>query len=190
MNGFYIEVEPIIIYPNCLKSGNIQDCFNCSLQKYNKCESPRNLCVKFYKNHKKGCPNYGKKNECPPNAPMFDQVFNLNNPIYAIYSTYDLNAHVQKMHEKHPTWTEAQLLNVLYWQGTARKNLKQKILEFNKLFKDKGYFITTSPEAMGVDVTHTLQNVGISLEWPARKQVYKIAMAGIPLSSKYSHILI
>jgi hypothetical protein len=121
---------------------------------------------------------------------MFDQVFTLNEPIYAIFSVYDLNAHVEKMREKHPEWTETQLLNVLYWQGTARKNLKQKNSEFNKLFKEKGYFVTTSPEAMGVDVTHTLQNVGIFLEWPARKQVYKIAMAGITLNNEYLDILI
>lgn len=164
MNEFFIEVKPIIIYPPCIKAGRKQDCFSCDLQTSNKCNSPRSICIKKYKNHKKGCPNYGKKPDCPPDAPMFDQVFDITKPIYAIYSTYNLNAHVEKMRVKHPQWTETQLLNVLYWQGTARKYLKDNIALFNELFRSKGYYSTTSPEAMGVDVTLTLKNVGIDLE--------------------------
>ena len=67
--------------------------------------------------------------------------------------------------------------------------LKESISKFNQIYKDKGYFSTTSPEAMGVDVTKTLQNAGIQLEWPARDTVYKVAFAGIPLNELYLDIL-
>lgn len=189
MNNYYIQVNPIIIYPPCIKAGKTQDCFNCKLQLNGGCNSPRSLCVKPYKNHKKGCPNYGKKADCPPTVPMFDQIFDVTKPVYAIFSTYDLFSHTEKMRSNHPNWTETQLLNVLYWQGTARKYLKEKINDFTLIYREKGYYTTTSPEAMGVDVTATLKNVGIELEWPARKTVYKIAFAGIPLDNKYLDIL-
>lgn len=189
MNKFYIEVTPVIVYPPCLKAGKPQDCFSCNLRKNGGCGSPRSMCVLPYKNHKKGCPNYGKKPDCPPIVPMFDQVFDISKPIYAIFSTYDLLSHTQKMKQSHPNWTETQQLNVLYWQGTARKQLKENIEKFNLEYKSKGYYSTTSPEAMGVNVTETFKNAGIDLEWPARKTVYKVAFAGIPLNDSYLNIL-
>ena len=190
MDVFYVEVSPIIIYPDCLKNGNLQDCYNCFLQKHEKCFSPRGRCVVKYKNHKKGCPNFGKRVSCPPLAPMFDYVFDMSQKIYVIYSIYDLRAHVEKMRARHPLWTDAQLLNVLYWQGSARKALKLNILQFNKIYKKDRFYVTTSPEAMGIDVTQTMKNVGINLEWPARNLVYKIAMAGIPINDEYLNLLI
>lgn len=189
MNEFYLEVNPVIVYPPCLKAGKIQDCFHCNLQKSGGCGSPRAMCVLPYKNHKKGCPNYGKKKDCPPFVPMFDQIFDISKPIYAIFSTYDLWSHTEKMKEKHSQWTETQRLNVLYWQGTARKILKENIAKFNLKFRKSGYYSTTSPEAMGVNVTETLKKAGINLEWPARKIVYKVAFAGIPLDKKFLDIL-
>lgn len=189
MNDFYFQVDPIIKYPPCIKKGKPQDCLNCKLQDKGGCGSPRALCVKPYKNHKKGCPNYGKKPDCPPNVPMFDEIFDLSKPVFAIVSDYNLFAHTEKMKMKHPNWTETQLLNVLYWQGTARKYLKNNITKFMNEYRIKGYYSTTSPEAMGVDVTATLQKAGLQLEWPARKTVYKVAFAGIPLNDKYLYIL-
>lgn len=189
MDNYFIEVNPVIIYPPCLKSGKVQNCFNCELSKKGGCGSPRAMCVLPYKNHKKGCPNYGKKPDCPPVVPMFDEVFDITKPVYAIFSTYDLYAHTEKMKKNHPQWTEAQLLNVLYWQGTAKKHLKENIQHFNEQFKEKGYYSTVSPEAMGVNVMQTLKKAGIDLEWPARNTAYKIAFAGIPINDLHLDIL-
>lgn len=186
MEGFFVKVEPKIIYPACLKAGKKQDCFQCQNKEH--CKSPRSMCVLTYKNHKKGCPNYGKRMDCPPSVPMFDQVFDMTEPIYAIFSIYDLKAHIEKMKQRHPEWTETQLRNVLYWQGTAKKQLRKKICEFEKIYREKGYYATCSPEAMGVDVTYTLKKAGITLEWPVTKDVYKVAFAGIPLDDKYLHL--
>lgn len=183
-------VEPIIVYPTCLKSGRKQDCFNCVIGKKGLCNSPRGMCIRKYHGHPKGCPNYGKKDVCPPNAPMFDQVFDLSKPIYLIYSIFDIGAHAEKMRKKHPDWTEIQQYNLLYWQGTARKELKKNIKDFKALYEDMGYYVVLSPDAMGVNVNDTLKKIGIVFEWPARKYVYKIAMGGIPLSDKYLSLLL
>lgn len=190
MSSEFLVVNPIIIYPVCMLNGIPQNCFSCAIYKNKGCISPRGLCVREYKNHKKGCPNYGKKRGCPPNVPMFDEVFDLNKDIYLISIKYDLGRHIKLMQKKHPLWTETQLKNVLYWQGTAKKQLRERIKEFIKNYREEGYYVTTTPEAMGVDVTRTLKLVGIDLEWPAKETVYKIALAGIPQDKEYYDILL
>ncbi len=188
MEKFYVEVKPKIIYPRCISKGEQQDCFRCDYRDY--CKSPRALCIASYKNHKRGCPNYGKKADCPPLAPMFDEVFDMTKPIYAIYSVYDLKSHMEKMKSRHPQWTETQLRNVLYWQGTAKKYLKENIQRFKQIYSDKGYYVTCSPEAMGVDVLYTMRKAGVPLEWPVSRDVYKVAFAGITLNENFQHILL
>ena len=179
----YLKVEPIIIYPTCLKIGKKQDCFNCALFKNNKCTSPRSLCARAYPGHKKGCPNYGKYDLCPPNAPMFDEIFDMSKDIYLIYYVFDFKTHLEKMRRKHPSWTDRQLRNVLYWQGSAKKGHKEEIKQFMSVYGHLGYEVVT-PEALGVDVTASLKSVGISLEWPPVNYSYRIAFAGIPKKGK------
>ena len=137
------------------------------------------LCLRPYPNHKKGCPNFGKKKDCPPGVPKFDIVYDLSKPIYAIYNGFDFKGHVDRMREKHPDWSRRQLECCLYWQGTARKQLKQLIEEYENPRPKGMFFITTTPEAMGVNVTKTMRNAGVVLEWPPVNVVYQIAIAGI-----------
>jgi len=180
VNGI-IKVDPIIIHPFCLRLGEAQDCFNCELHRDKKCDSSRSMCVREYPNHKKGCPNYGKKEGCPPGAPMFDEVYDLSKPVYAIYNVFDFKGHVERMRDKHPDWSKRQLECCLYWQGTARKKLKTKIKIFHGSMlglEGKVYIIATIPEAMGVNVTETMRKVGITLEWPPVNVAYQIAFAG------------
>ncbi|MHB9005128.1 MAG: hypothetical protein ACYC6C_13935, partial [Coriobacteriia bacterium] len=86
------------------------------------------------------------------------------------------------MRAKHPDWTERQLLNCLYWQGTARKHLKREIAAFHEhmMFTAPGLrcVVLTTPEACGVNVTETMRAAGIELEWPARTLAYQVAIAG------------
>lgn len=179
----YLKVKPVIIYPKCILAGRKQDCFNCGLFKTKKCNSPRSFCAREYPGHKKGCPNYGKYNLCPPDAPMFDEIFDMDKDIFLIYFSYDIKSHLQKMKTRHPNWTERQLRNVLYWQGTAKKLHKEEIKEFLTEYGHLGYEVIT-PEALGVDVTKTLEKVGINLEWPPMNYSYRIAFAGIPKKGK------
>jgi predicted metal-binding protein len=183
MQDYYIKVNPVIIYPICIKLGQNQDCFNCRYQKSNVCKSPKSLCVKPYHGHKKGCPNYGKYTLCPPDAPMFDEIFDMTKDIYCVYYAYDIKSHMEKMKKKHPDWSDRQLRNVLYWQGTAKKLHREKIKEFLKEYEPLGYEVI-SPEATGVDATKTLENAGIILEWPPKNKSYRIAFAGVPKLGK------
>ena len=137
------------------------------------------LCRNPYSNHPRGCPNYGKKKGCPPQQKLFFEVF--DSDFYLIYTEFDLAAHVKKMKKKHPNWTDRQLYCCLYWQGTARKNLKAEIKRAKKMLPK--HRITTCPEAMGVNVTDLMEdNAGIALEWPPKTTTYQVAVAGLKRS--------
>ena len=133
----------------------------------------RSLCRNPYPLHPRGCPNYGEKSTCPPKAPLYEDIFNTGLPVYAVVNEYDLGSHVAKMRAKHPKWSYRQLYCVIYWQGTARKQLRKAVKEALKAHR--GYIATYCPEAMGVDVTETLKAAGVWLEWPAKKIARQVA---------------
>ncbi len=140
--------------------------------------SVRGLCVKAYPGHKKGCPNYNHKNGCPPKSKIFTDVYDFDQPIYAIVNRFDLDEHRSRMRTLHPSWSQRQLDCCLYWQPKARKDLWKGIINFIKEHPE--YWVTACPEAMGIEVTKTLEAVSINLEWPPDKYSYQVALAGKP----------
>jgi len=138
--------------------------------------SVRQLCTRPYPNHKHGCPNWDKKAGCPPKTLAIDEIIDLGEPVYVIYNQYDFGRHVDRMKAKHPSWSDRQLACCLYWQGTARKHLREAIRAFSAPY---WYLrIVSTPEAYGVDVTATMKNVGIELEWPPKRFAYQVVLAG------------
>lgn len=87
--------------------------------------------------------------------------------------------HVEKLREKHPLWSYRKLACCLYWQGKARKQLREIVDLF--LNENPGYKVIYTPEACGVNVTATMESIGINLEWPPDKTTYQVAIAGKPL---------
>ena len=138
----------------------------------------RQLCVKPYALHPKGCPNYGKRQTCPPFAPRFDDIYDMSEPVYAVVNEFDIGRHVTTMHEKHPAWSYRQLSCCLYWQAGARKALKDRVI-LKLTILPSHYEATFCPEAMGVDVTATLKNIGIILEWPPQMIARQVALIGM-----------
>lgn len=144
--------------------------------------SVRELCVNPYHLHPKGCPNVGKCDRCPPAAPLFDQVFDLTQPFYAVVNEFDLAGHVQRLKatpkKDGSTRSDAEANCVLYWQPKARKQLEAKIVNLCcGILSD--YSAERCPEAMGINITETLANAGIVLEWPPRKVARQVALLGI-----------
>lgn len=136
----------------------------------------RGLCARPYEGHKKGCPNFNDSkhsHRCPPGAPLFDKHFDLGQPVYAVVNEFDLAAHMTRMAERNPSWTDRQLRCVLYWQPTARKQLSMLIDA--ALATLPGYEATWCPEGMGVDVTATMQRAGVTLEWPPMRIARQVA---------------
>ena len=130
-----------------------------------------NLCCKPYPGHKKGCPNFNKKAGCPPNVIYFPDYYEEN--VHIITVRFDFDAYLSMMRERHPTWTDKALRNVLYWQGHIRKELRDFAANTNIPL---GYQVIKTPEAMGVNLTETCKQAGIELEWPPMKNTYAIVL--------------
>lgn len=138
----------------------------------------RSLCVKSYPGHPKGCPNFGKKDTCPPRCPIITDTLDFSKPIWAVFNVFDFGAHVEALRQKHPAWSKRQLECCLYWQGAARKQLRVILREFNR--EHPGLITVVIPEAQGVNVTATMERVGITLQWPPQDKTYQVALCGVP----------
>jgi len=120
----------------------------------------RGWCLLPYPNHPKGCPNYRKK--CRWGAPPIEFYFDLYKPMYAVFSEFNLEAHMERMKKKHPKWSNRQARCVLYWQSTSRKQLKEQIQLARNRFDCN--IVSTCPEWLGVNVYATLAQSGLRLE--------------------------
>lgn len=136
----------------------------------------RALCRKSYPGHPKGCPNYDKKETCPPARPLLFDLIDETEPVYVIWTIFPFGAHVSKMKGVHPEWSDRQAKCCLYWQGTARKKLRQTVELFQCTYSDLR--IIYIPEATGVNVTETMRSIGKELEWPPVNWTYQVALAG------------
>lgn len=141
--------------------------------------SVRNLCSKPYPNHPKGCPNFGKRPLCPPKCPHIEDVFDVSQDFWVVWIEFDFTAHVCRMSKKHPDWSKRQKECCLYWQGTANKMLRDALADMKYYLRGTGHWKTSfCPEAMGVNVTATMKNLDVVLEWPPKNIVRKVALIG------------
>lgn len=139
----------------------------------------RGLCARPYPRHSKGCPKFNAGHaDCPPNAPLFYDVFDITFPVFAVINEFDMAAHVSKMQQRHSTWSDAQLRNCLYWQAGARAELRKLVKAILDMPTFNGYGFTMCPEAMGVNVTATLAEEGIIMEWPPINIARQVALIG------------
>ena len=136
----------------------------------------RGLCARAYPGHAHGCPNLGQRDTCPPRAPLFEDAY-INRDVIVIWNHFDLDAHVQDMRRRHPAWSERQLYNCLYWQGTARAQLRQAINDCILTHRQGQVDIIRCPEAQGVNVTETLREMGVDIQWPPTTVATQVALA-------------
>lgn len=135
----------------------------------------RAYCKMPYPGHPHGCPMFGKRPECPPQAPLFFEHFNMYEPFTAVVVEFDIKNHAERMRIRHPKWTERQCRNPLYWQGGIRRTLNFQCKRIAKHGKD---VFTLIPEAMGMDVVTTMAAAGIAIEFPVKDIVRKVAIIG------------
>ncbi len=137
-------------------------------------------CCSPYPDHPRGCPNF-RAGSCQ----CVNVVFNFEDirgkrRWFAIVEEFNLKAHAEKMKLKHPDWSERQCRNLLYWQGSVRKRLKEKIEKFDPNIHEWGHTYLLLPEAHGVEVFETMRRVGIIIERNP-EIVRKVAFVGLPL---------
>jgi hypothetical protein len=151
--------------------------------------SVRNLCARPYPNHPYGCPNFGKRLTCPPNSHFIDDIYDISCGFWVVWIDFDLGAHRRKMKKRHPDWSERQIDCCLYWQGTANKMLREEVADAEYYLDGRGgWQVSYCPEALGVNVTATMRNLKIDLEWPPKEIVRKVAIFG--LQKKLTSVII
>lgn len=152
------------------------------IEKLHMVDDRGHLCQLRYPGHPNGCPNFGKRPDCPPTAPLIHERFDTSQPMFLLVVTWDIGRWAEEMGQKHPKWTERQRYNCLYWQPKVRGLLRKRMDEW--LAQHPGYEADTCPEAMGLNVHMVmLYSANVVLEWPPRKLVRKIAIAGMPRKS-------
>lgn len=144
------------------------------------------LCTLPYPNHLKGCPNFNKRSNCPTKCLDFKKTVDVDKEMLLVGVRYDFGGHIKKMRTAHPDWTDRQLECCLYWQGKVRKHLR---IWADKNIKN-GMEIYDTPEAMGVNVTGTMRNLGLKIEWPPKKYVWKVAVLGYPIKMEKNNELL
>ena len=136
---------------------------------------PGTLCRRPYPGHARGCPNYGARLTCPPKAQLWRRRFRPSDVSIVVWNVFAFGKHVERMRERHPSWTQRQLACCLYWQGTARKQLRAEIAHFRRVNPER-WIEVYPPEALGVDVTSTMALLGHRLEWPPVEKAYQVAI--------------
>lgn len=137
-------------------------------------ENVRKLCLRPYFDHPKGCPNYGRRSDCPPQANRFLEVF--EDSVYVAAVIFNFEDYLNLKRAEHPDWTERALRNPRHWQGHLRSELKKFVSEKLANNSDYGDTAILNPEAMGINVTQTCKSVGLLLEWPPQKIVCRVAL--------------
>jgi hypothetical protein len=150
-------------------------------------------CKLPYRDHPGGCPSYGKKPSCPPRAPLIAEFIDLSRPIFAVWVRFDLAAHKRKWLAVHPTHSDRQAGNLLYWQPRVIQELRDHASSFSRFLTKTsilsespsgppaaGTRFTLCPEAMGVNVIATALRLGIPVSLHPQRDgtVYKIAIIG------------
>jgi len=131
-----------------------------------------------YPGHPDGCPQYGKRPSCPPQAPYIAEFIDLQQPHWFLIIEFDFAEYLRYMLRKHPTWSVRRLRCLLYWQGSIRKIQYHQISSFQMEYPST--IATLFPEAMGINIFATLINLKISFEKQPQQKVLKVALIGYP----------
>lgn len=133
-------------------------------------------CQLPYPDHPLGCPNYGKRNACPPYAPSVHDFFDLTKRHWFLITEFPFSLYIEEMRSKHPSWSEKRLRCLLYWQGHIRKVQHQRIDAFRGQFQDTLFSLL--PEAMSINIFKTLRYSGVDIEVKPQRKVLKVALIG------------
>ena len=131
-------------------------------------------CTLPYPSHKHGCPNFGKSEGCPPLAPYFLDVYKPE--VFVAFMRFDFGQYLEKKRHLHPDWTLRALVNPRHFQG----HLDSKLRSFvdSELIKPdfENFYAVHNTEAMGVNMHLTVRKAGVELEWPPRKNMYRVTL--------------
>jgi predicted metal-binding protein len=146
-------------------------------------------CKLSYPEHPKGCPNYGKSETCPPNAPFLKEKLKQYEKFTLYYIRINYKGYIEYKLKQHPDWTLRNCRNVNRWQSSAKKYLRESIpIEIRE---SPNYFILWSGsgskksknqkikkespkyamESVGINVMSTFKQLGLDMDIKAVNMV-------------------
>jgi len=136
----------------------------------------REFCKLPYPRHPNGCPMYGTRLGCPPEAPMIGEILDLSEPTYLVAIKYNVKEHYDKLRAEHPNLSEAQIRIPYLWQGRADKLLREAVEACKREVPNK--LPVYRPEANGVNVVAMMGKLGFVLKFPTEEYAYRVAVLG------------
>lgn len=144
-----------------------------------------NLCTQPYFNHKNGCPNFGVRDDCPPNVKHISEEFEMDS-INILLLEFPLNEYFLQRKKIHPDWTNRALINPRHWQNHLRASMNNEWENLKEEYPN--YEMIRNPEGQGVNVEETLKLVGIEMDWSdmgeeeeiisIAQRIYRVALIG------------
>lgn len=122
-----------------------------------------NQCTQPYYNHKRGCPNFGKKEGCPPRSKHITEIYNISS-LHMLVMRFSFGQYIKKKRINHPEWSNRALANQRHWQAHLRSQLVNQ-WEIQEKYLYPNFELEMDPEAHGVNVVATLGSYGIQLDW-------------------------
>lgn len=127
-------------------------------------ERIKSWCAMPYDGHRAGCPNCSGCHLFGPEIPVYSRMV-------LCWSNFDLDAHSRNMKHLHPTWTDRQCRNLLYWQ----KSVRSQLLEYAKRnFPGADYI--QGAEGRGVNYYRTMSSIGINLDMPRNLHTVRMVL--------------
>ncbi len=143
------------------------------------------LCVQPYYNHKRGCPNFGKKEGCPPNLRHISEEYDMDS-IHILLLEFPFGEYFAQRKEVHPDWTNRALINPRHWQNHLRACLNREWENIQDDYPEHTFIY--NPEGQGVNIVETLRLNGIEMEWSVSNEdgeivsvaetLYRVALIG------------
>lgn len=134
--------------------------------------------------HPNGCPRYNNDPNCPEEAPLIQDVIDLNKELYFIAIKFNLKKHAERMkllpRKDNRPWTNLQARCSRTWQNRINKLLTQACNQFCK----NGQIFDLRPEGKGVYVIKTAKKIGIPIQTKPKDIIFKIALIGYPKNPK------
>lgn len=129
------------------------------------------LCTQPYHNHKKGCPNFGHRQDCPPNLRHISEEYDMNS-IHILLLEFPFGEYFNQRKKFHPDWTNRALINPRHWQNHLRASLNREWENIEDEYPEHSFI--QNPEGQGVNLVETLALNGVELEWSVENEMGEI----------------
>lgn len=89
---------------------------------------------------------------------------------------FNFGQYLEQKRQLHPDWTSKALRNPRHFQKHLDSKLKSFVISKLDDPNFKTFQAVFSAEAMGVNTHLTARRAGVELEWPPRKNMYRITL--------------